>query len=365
MKQLKTRQICLFYIAFAPMIKLFYLPSVLAGVAYEDMWICAVVNLLLDLITLVPILIVCEREEKDFISLIKDSFGEKGAKFIFVLYAIYFFTKAFLPLQEQKEFIKISLYINLPTDLFFLPFFIASFYLCLKPLRAFGRVADIAWFFTLTGYVILMALTFNNVDFPAILPVGAQGLRNVFKGSYLATTWWGDCIYLMFFIGNFRGGKKATKRIFLSYVIVGIIVIFALIFFWGTFTSIAPEQKFAMTQLSKYSSVINNTARFDYVGILFILFSCVFSLSLPLYFVSTLLSEVFTLNQKWIIPLTVNLSMLILTLVLNEYMATLTTVIERYLSAFFIVMGNLLPIFILLLRKPLIKRRTNYENTKA
>lgn len=361
MKQLKTRQICLFFIAFSPMIKLFYLPSVLAGVAYEDMWICAVVNLLIDLATLIPLLIVCEREEKDFITLIKDSFGEKGAKLIFLLYALYFFTKAFLPLQEQKEFIKISLYINLPTDLFFLPFFIASYYVCLKPLRVFGRVADICWFFTLFGYLILMSLTINNVDFCAILPVGAQGVKRVLKGSYLATNWWGDCVYLMFFIGNFRSSRKSTKRITLSYLAMGVMVILALIFFWGTFTSVAPEQKFAMTQLSKYTTVINNTGRFDYFGILFILFSCVFSLSIPIYFASSLLNQVFTLKQKWVVPLIVNLSMMIFVITLNSYMATITIFLRVYLGAFFLIMGNLLPIFTLLLHK----RRNSYENAKA
>ena len=361
MKQLKTRQICLFFIAFSPMIKLFYLPSLLAGVAYEDMWICAILNLLLDLTTLLPLLIVCQREEKDFITLIKENFGVSGAKILFVLYALYFFTKGFLPLQEQKEFIKISLYINLPTDLFFIPFFIASYYLCLKPLRVLGRVSDICWFFTLIGYLVLMCLTVNNVDFFAILPVGAQGVKKILKGSYYASTWWGDCVYLMFFIGNFKGGRKATKRIFLSYVFVGLLVVLALIFFWGTFTSIAPEQKFAMTQLSKYTTVINNTGRFDYFGILFILFSSVFSLALPLYFTSMLLNEVFSINRKWIIPLIVNLSMLILTISLNEYMASLTNFIQEYMSAIFLLMSNVLPVFTLLLNQ----RRRKYENAKA
>ena len=361
MKQLKTRQICLFFIAFMPITKLFYLPSVLASVSNEDMWISAIVNLLLDLITLLAILKVCERENTDFITLLKDNLGNKGANAVLLIYAIYFFIKAILPLQEQKEFVKLALYINLPTDLFFIPFFIASLYLCLKPLRTFGRLADIMWFFTLLGYLILIALSVNNVDFAAILPIGANGAKKVFKGAYLTTNWWGDCVYLMFFIGNFKGGKKATLKIILSYILSGIIVIIALIFFWGIFTSIAPEQKFAMTQISKYTTVINNTGRFDYVGILFILFSCVFSLALPLYFCSSLLQEVFRLKIKWIIPLAVNAIMMVLTLFLNRYMATYNFLAQRYFSLLFILMGNILPLFTIFLNK----RRKLNENTQA
>ncbi|MBR2870191.1 MAG: GerAB/ArcD/ProY family transporter [Clostridia bacterium] len=361
MKQLKTRQICFFFIAFMPITKFFMVPSILAGQAHEDMWICSVVNLLLDLFTLTALTVVCKRENTDFITLLKNKLGEKGAKVVLFIYAIYFFTKAFLPLQEQKEFVKLSLYINMPTDLFFLPFFLASFYLCLKPMRVFGRVSDVLWFFTLSGYLILIALSFNNVDWTSLLPVGARGVKNVLKGSYLTANWWGDCVYLMFFIGNFAHGKKASLKIILCYLLSGVIVLFAMIFFWGTFTSIAFQQKFAMTQLSKYTTVINNTGRFDYLGILLILFSCVFGLALPLYFCSSLLQEVFPLKKRWIIPLVVNVLILVLMTALNRFMATVTLVIQNYLSLFFIIMANLLPLFTLLLKN---KEKTN-ENLQT
>jgi hypothetical protein len=226
-------------------------------------------------------------------------------------------------------------------------------------MRVYGRVSDVLWFFTIIGYLILIALSFNNVEWSALLPVGARGVKSVMKGSYLTANWWGDCVYLMFFIGNFAHGKKASLKIILSYLIAGIIVLFAMIFFWGTFTSIAHEQKFAMTQLSKYTTVINNVGRFDYLGILFILFSCVFGLSLPLYFCSSLLQEVFPLKKRWIIPLIVNLAMLLLTLILNGYMATCSLVLQNYFSLFFIIMANVLPLFTLLLKN---KEKNYAEN---
>ena len=360
--QLKTRQICFFFIAFMPITKFFVLPSILAEIAKEDMWISSLLNLIADLITLSFITVACKNADTDFFGLLKNAFGEKTTKVILILYAIFFFLKAFIPLQEQKEFVKLSLYINLPTDLFFIPFFIVSTYLALKPLRAYGRVSDILFIFTLLGFILLLCLSFSNVDFSAILPIGARGIRSVSLGAYRSANWWGDCVYLAFFIGSFKHGKKASVKIILSYLLAGVIVIIAMIFFWGSFTSIAFRQKFAMTELSKYTTVIYNTGRFDYVAIIFILFSCVFSLALPLYFCANLLQRVFNLKRKWIFPVAVNLSMAILIICLNSYMVSITYFFGRYMSIFFILMANVLPIFTIFLTN---KRGLTNENAKA
>ena len=359
--QLKTRQICFLFIALMPITKLFTLPSVLALSAREDMWISAVINLALDLITLSLLCLACQKTEKTFFELLEDGFGNVGAKIIMTVYTLYFLLKAFIPLQEQEEFVKLSLYINMPTDLFFLPFFVVSFILCLKPLRVFGRASDVVWIFTLVGYFLLIFLSVSNVEWQALLPVGAQGAQSVIKGSCKSFNWWGDCAYMLFFIGNFKSGKKASIKIILSYLFSGLIVVLAMVFFWETFTSIAHRQQFAMTELSKYTTVINNTGRFDYVGIIFILFSCVFSLSLPLYFASLLLNQVFNLKHKWICPLIVNLSMLISMLLLNQYMVSISAFFESIMSPVFFIMGNLLPILTLCLTS----KRSSNENVKA
>ena len=359
--QLKTRQICFLFIALMPITKLFSLPSILAKTANEDMWICALLNLILDLITLAFISLICQRTQKTFFELLQNAFGRVGSKIIFGFYALYFLLKCFIPLQEQEEFVKLSLYINIPTDLFFLPFYLVSFLLCLKPLRVFGRIADIVWVPSVVGYALLIFLSISNVDWSALLPVGAQGIQRVGLGSYKSFNWWGDCVYLLFFLGNFKQGKHSTNKIMLSYLIGGAMVIFAMVFFWGTFTSIAHRQRFAMTELSKYTTVINNIGRFDYVGILFILFSSLFSLALPIYFANVCIQQIFNPKINWICPFVVNTTIAILMLTLNQYNISLFSFFENVASPFFFIMSNALPILALFLT---MKRRNN-ENAKA
>ena len=58
---LKDRQICFFVLAFLPITKIFSLPSLIAGYSNEDMWISALINLLIDFLTLIPIVIACKK----------------------------------------------------------------------------------------------------------------------------------------------------------------------------------------------------------------------------------------------------------------------------------------------------------------
>ena len=71
MKQLKTRQVCFFLIAFLPITKFFSLPSIMARHAGEDLWISALICILIDFITLIPIVMACKNANKNFFELVK------------------------------------------------------------------------------------------------------------------------------------------------------------------------------------------------------------------------------------------------------------------------------------------------------
>ena len=68
---LKTRQVCFFIIAFSLVVKIFSLPSIIASYANEDMWISSLINVVLDLITLIAVLFACKSADKDFLSLLQ------------------------------------------------------------------------------------------------------------------------------------------------------------------------------------------------------------------------------------------------------------------------------------------------------
>ncbi len=358
--QLKTRQICLFFIAFLPVTKLFSLPSVIAGAASEDIWISSLLNVVIDVLTLSAVIIACRNAKTDFYGLLKLNFGKITAKVILGFYFVVFMAKAIIPITEQKHFVDLTLYETLPNVLNFLPFFFVSFYLCVKGARIFGRTADILWVCTVLGVIIIFVLSVGNCDFTAVLPMGANGFNKIASGTYKSFNWYGDCLYLVFFIGQFKYKKRDFVKITLSYALPALAVTFFNVVFYGVFTSIAHRQTFALTEISKYTMVINNIGRFDYLAIMLIMMSNFFALSLPLYFATDMLKKIFSFEKAWIPSLIVNGIMIIYLLFFNQYFASIGNFMERYGNAIFLIFANLLPAFIPLLKK----EKKTYENAK-
>ena len=75
---------------------------------------------------------------------------------------------------------------------------------------------------------------------------------------------------------NFIYKKRDGIKIIIAFLISGLSVVLFMVVFYGIFTSIAFRQQFALTEISKYTAIINNIGRFDYIGILNILFSGIF-----------------------------------------------------------------------------------------
>jgi len=356
-KPLKDRQIYLFFIAFMPVIKLFELPGLLAKYANEDMWISASISCILDVLTLALILLICK--DQDFYSILKVNFGKTVAKIIMLLYALMFLLKAVTPINEQREFVELTLYETLPNPLNFFPFFLVSLFLSLKKLRVIGRCSEIMWFITAVGIVLLIFLSIESTDFHSVLPIGANGINNTLKAVYRGTNWFGDCIYMLFFMGKFEKKKNSTFKIVGLYALSSAVVILFMIVFYGIFTHIAFRQPFALTKISKYATAVNNTGRFDYIGIMFVVFSQIFAVALPLYFATYCLNKVFNFKSKLIPALICNGLVFIITAFFHQYFKSIEHFISSYGGIIFILFCNVFPVLTIFLRKKEKKNALN------
>ena len=349
--QLKARQVCLIIIAFFPILKIFTLPSLLAGFSNEDMWISAIILLLIDFVSILFILNIIKRSNLTFFELLEENFGKGITTFILILYFLFFMLKAVIPFNEQKDYVELTLYTLMPSKLYFLPMLLVCFYLCTKKIRVLGRASDVLWIFTILGIGILFFLSLPNSDFGAILPIFANPFNKILKGSISSISWFCDAPYLLFLIGNFKADKKDRIKILLSFLLSALLILLFLITFYAVFTSISFRQRFALTEISKYSAVINNIGRFDYLGIVLILFVNVFSLSLPIYFSCHILNYIFKFKKTFIAPLiTVGIQFIILVGFMQFYL-TIENFIMNYLGIFFLIVGNLFPILTIFLKK--------------
>lgn len=358
---LKTRQICFFAIAFLPITKLFMMSSVVASVSKEDMWISILINVLVDFLTLFAIFSLVKNEEGTLKDILTKAVGEKLTKIILLSYVFYFLIKAIIPFNEQEAYVIQTLYLTMPNALAFLPVFIVPVYLSSKKLRIIGRCSDAVWIFTLIGFVLIFALSIGNINLNAILPVGANNAKTIVRGSTKALVWFGDSAYFLFFLGNFYKDKKYRLKILLSFALSLLLVLLFALIFWCTFTSIAFRQRFALTEISKYMTVINNIGRFDYFAIFLLLFSGVFSLSLPIFFASRILSDLFDIKNKYVFPVITTAVVCFVSIFLNKFFVTIENFLINDAWIIFLLFGNVLPIFIGFCAR-LNRRRNNYES---
>jgi hypothetical protein len=201
----------------------------------------------------------------------------------------------------------------------------------------------------------------SNVKVQNVLPVGVNGAKNIINGSISTSLWYGDGVYLMFFIGNFAYKKYDDVKIILSYALTGLIVILFMIFFYAIFTSIAHRQTYSLTEISKYSTVINNIGRFDYIGIALILFSNMFASILPLFFTTLLISRAFKVKNKWPISLIVTGCLFFIITFLKEYFLSIDNFIFYYGNYAFLIAFNIIP----LLSPLLTLKEKKYAPTKT
>ena len=248
----------------------------------------------------------------------------------------------------------------MPSTFYFLPFFTVALYLCTKKLRILGRLSDVLFIFTLFGFILLVVLSLNNTDFGALFPIYNPNVSGIIKSSYSSLTWFGDSVYFLFFIGNFKHNKGDGNKIILSYLLNGFMIVFFLILFYSVFTFISFRQRFALTEIAKYTTVISNTGRFDYIATLSLLFSHLVSLCLPLFFASKLLKRAF-FNENSFIPamITVIISF-IFSILFAKYYYTIEKIVTGVLGVILLIFANVFPMLFLLF----IKKENNYEDKK-
>lgn len=342
-KPLKTRQICFFYVAILPVVKFFIAPSVISGISGEDLWISAFINCAVDIVTVAALYFLLKNEDCDFFTLTERAFGKAFAKTVAILYIVFFLLKTLMPLNEVKDYVEQTLYITSPNLMTFMPIFIAIIFISAKRLRVIGRIADGALIIALVGYAFMFALSVPHTDFEAILPVGANGAKNIFLGAYSSSAWFSDGAYFLFFVGEYVKGKKDGLKIILSTAGSVLITLFFMIIFYGTFTSIAQRQCFALTEISKYTTAINNMERFDYIPIFALLFVSIFSLAAPFYFAAELVTRLFPI-KRLVAAIAVCAPSVLLLLFFDEYFASIERFILDIASGYFLFFGSVFPI---------------------
>ena len=323
------------------------MPAVVSSASHESSTLTVLLNFIVDFLLLLVVFSICKKCEVGFYELIETTFGKGFAKTVYIIYAIYFFSKAFIPILEQKNSINLTFYESQPTLLTFMPFYLVAFYIILKGINAFSRSIEIMFWLFLGGILITFALSIPSGKYSNLLPFFTTP-NKLFKGSYNAAIWFGDPLSILFII-EFLEKKKWFKKVCASYAASAAATLILITVFYAIFSSIAERQYFAPLKMSKYSITLSNIGRLDYFGALLFSAVSVYSLTFPLLLTCVCLNKVISFKKPFISPLIVCVLQGVLTYFFQSDLYMLTQFFTKYVSGFYMVICYALPTLILVL----------------
>lgn len=319
MHKLNSRQLCFIIITTASVGKIFFMPGLISKIAEEGLILSALLNYLIDFLLLLVILKFYNNQDNfSFYNMLESSYGKFISKAIISLYALFFMFKVFVPMIEEKNSIELTFYETQPNVLTYIPVFAITFYVSLKGIKSFARSMEIVTILFFVGIFIIYLLSFNVGDYDNLLPFIPRNPKTIFDASFKTLLWFGDPIYILFFLNEVKKDKKMTPKIILSYVISALIIIVLLAIFYAIFGSIAKRQFYAPIKMSKYSISLSNIGRFDYIGTLLLSFASIFLIAMPLMFASSLIKRAYDFKKAYTAPLIINGVALMLTLIFEN-----------------------------------------------
>ena len=326
--------------------KFYIMPAVVSSVSNESAPLSVLLSFLVDFLLLLVVIFICKNCKCGFYEFLEENFGKVVAKIVYSLYAIHFFSKAFIPILEQKSSINLTFYESQPTLLTFMPFYLVAFYVIFKGVTAFSRSVEIMLWLFVGGIIITFSLSVPSGTYSDLLPFFTT-FNKVFKGSSYSLIWFGDPVSILFLV-EFLEKKKGFKKVALSFFLSAVVTVLLVTVFYAVFGSVAERQYFAPLKMSKYSITLSNIGRLDYFGALLFSAVSVYSLTFPLMLCCVCLNKVIPFKKAFISPLIICVLQGVLTYFFQSDLYMLTTFYIRYVSIFYLATCYLIPTLILI-----------------
>ena len=351
MDKIKLRQICFLFAVMMPITKTIVYPATLAYRARNDLLWSALCSLVLEGIVIALVMLLAKRTQCTFFDLLQNTFGKIGAKIVYALFALFFLLSALLPLMEQKNFVTVELYENVPPVISFAPFFALCFYACTKGFKTIGRVADIAMPIFAFCFTAILLLAVPHADFAALLPVGDAGAKGIFGGALYGLNWFTDCLYPLFFLGHFEYEKKAMGKVLGAYAIGAFALLVFLAAFYGIYSDIAVLQYNTLAEISKYTTAGTSLGRIDLLFVFALTIVLIFYCCVPVQMCVHCIRKVFDNCSPLIPAAIVNVLLLVFAVFFNYSFVELQTLFTQKLWFVFAIFAYVIPILSLLLRR--------------
>lgn len=358
-----ARQVAFFASFLLPVYKLLELPSLLARFAKGDLLLPALLQFITQFSVLIALLFVLSRSDKTLIERLEARLG-KWTKLVYGVYALVFLFFAVLPLLDLEKFVYAVFYDTSPTLFSFTAFFVLSAFLCMKGVKAVGRIGDLGLFLFPVPFLALIVMSLVEADVSNLLPFFERPFRETVKGYSYTTTHFADVLLLLPLLGNMRYEKGDGVKIGIGYGVGAIFTLLFLAVFYGVYSTIAPREHYAFAKIAQYFPVLSVVGRIDLIFVYLLCVVLFFYTAIPLRNAVDCAGKTCGLQGKTLLSFLVNIGAFLFVLFANKYYDSIYAFYGNYAYPVFWVFSTLLPLLLLLLKEEKSEKTKRVKDTK-
>lgn len=332
--KLSIRQICFILTAYNAVSKILIYPTNMAYTCANDLLFPMLACAILQGIIIVFICGISTRTDKTLFQILEDKVGEKFARAIFFLLALYFLFSALYPALEQKIYVHDVFYETIPSLFVFVPFFAFSIYAGAKKFNNVGRCADVCMPIFAVIIFALVIMGFSECDLTNLLPVLTTPANKLLSGTFASVFHFSDSAFVFLFLGHFKYKRGDVIKLVSAYSLGSFLVILISAIFYGIFGPIAPNTFFAISKIGTFFSAINLVGRIDIMALYILEIVMLFALVLNVQACVYCLEKALKIDNTYILSIASN-AILITLVVLFD--ATYDGVQKFYMSWAWIV----------------------------
>jgi spore germination protein (amino acid permease) len=286
-----------------------YAPATFAHYAERNSWYLVILGGIMGVINLFVLLKLHQiYPKKNIITICTHLLGPWFGGFLAFLFVCYFMDLTSWVLREFSQFFIIALNPVIPQIWYLAAGAIMCAYAVYHGLEVFARVSEIIFFVTVTTFLVIYLMLINQYHPEYLLPILENGLTQPMKGLMLATSWFGDLMFISMVLQHVRQTKRTTAyamgAVGITFLLLLLSVLSCTMLFGGQTTATFTYPSIGLIQNIR---LFRNIERFD--AALVVVWVMSSFIKITVYFWSALrgLSDLLRLRRPrmFIIPLAV------------------------------------------------------------
>lgn len=240
------------------------LPNIIYKEAGQDAWLSIIIAAASGIIAGFIFASLGNRfPRRTFIQYMPDIVGKTLGKIIGFIYIIFFmFINAGI-IREIAEIFKTNFMQETPLSVFSIGMVLVAAYAVRSGLEVLTRVNEIMMPLVLLMLLMVMGLSYMEIDAYLLLPVLEDGFMPVLKGSIYPTLFFAETVVMLMIIPYLNKPYGVKRTIFSAILIVTLFQLALMVMAIGVFGSLVDDLNFPILQMARYISLLELFERME------------------------------------------------------------------------------------------------------